>query len=163
MKKYCYHITDGITRSALQCGTVTASSMEEAAEQVAKRAGLVMTQPDDGDGIPYWTKDGARRNVYVLHDPKPATPKPLTESEDAILSPLPWKLRLDKVVDAEGKAVCRCTYRLNGPDNYTVLAAAPDLLEALQNLVADWELAQDRPIPDDHEAKAAIAKARGEA
>jgi len=39
-------------------------------------------------------------------------------------------------------------------------AAAPDLLAALENLVADWERVHGR-IPDGHEARAAIAKAGG--
>jgi hypothetical protein len=39
--------------------------------------------------------------------------------------------------------------------------AAPDLLKALDGLVADWERVTGRRIPDDHEAKAAIAKAQG--
>ena len=39
--------------------------------------------------------------------------------------------------------------------------AAPDLLKALDGLVADWERVTGRRIPDDHEAKVAIAKAKG--
>lgn len=39
--------------------------------------------------------------------------------------------------------------------------AAPDLLNALDGLVADWERVTGRRIPDDHEAKVAIAKAKG--
>lgn len=68
--RYCYHITNGSTRSALQCGTVTASSMEEAAEQAAKRAGLAKAEDLDMPGRFRWEKDGERRSVYVLHDPK---------------------------------------------------------------------------------------------
>lgn len=72
-KKYCYHITDGVTRSALSCGTVTASSMEEAAEIAAKRAGLIKATDIDSLGFHtvQWEQDGRRRNVYILHDPKP--------------------------------------------------------------------------------------------
>jgi len=40
-------------------------------------------------------------------------------------------------------------------------AAAPELLAALEWLVDDWERATERTLPDDHEAKAAIAKAKG--
>lgn len=67
--KYCYHITNGVTRSALQCGTVTAATMEEAAELAAKRAGLEKVWDDDWKSF-RWSKDGKRRSVYVLHDPK---------------------------------------------------------------------------------------------
>ena len=41
-----------------------------------------------------------------------------------------------------------------------LIAAAPVMLEALRNLVIDWERVIG-PIPDDHEAKAAITKAEG--
>lgn len=68
--RYCYHITNGITRAALQCGTATASSMEEAAEQAATRAGLAKVEDPDMPGRFRWVKDGKRRSVYVLHDPK---------------------------------------------------------------------------------------------
>lgn len=70
--RYCYHITDGVSRSALQCGTVTASSMEHAANLAASRAGLQKTvdDPDEPHRV-RWTKDGKRRSVYVLHDPAP--------------------------------------------------------------------------------------------
>lgn len=40
-------------------------------------------------------------------------------------------------------------------------AAAPELLAALEWLVNDWERVTGRTLPDDHEAKAAIAKAKG--
>lgn len=74
-RKYCYHITNGATRSALQCGTVTADSMEEAAEIAARRAGLEQREYEDIFGFPacHWFKGNKRRSVYILHDPKPAT------------------------------------------------------------------------------------------
>lgn len=68
--RYCYHITNGVARAALQCGTVTAQSMEDAAEQVAKRAGLEKMEDPEMPGRFRWMKDGKKRNVYVLHDPK---------------------------------------------------------------------------------------------
>ena len=76
MKKYCYHITNGTTRSALVCGTVTASSMEEAAIIAAQRAKLTAVTTTDvyGWSETRWTKDGERRSVHVLHDPEPYTP-----------------------------------------------------------------------------------------
>lgn len=43
---------------------------------------------------------------------------------------------------------------------YGIPGAAPELLDALEGLVADWERVHG-PIPKDHEARAAIAKARG--
>ena len=45
--------------------------------------------------------------------------------------------------------------------NARLIASAPELLEVLKNLIADWERVQGRAIPDDHEAKSAIAKAEG--
>lgn len=44
--------------------------------------------------------------------------------------------------------------------NLQLIAAAPELLVALESLVADWERVHG-PIPFDHEARAAIAKATG--
>lgn len=73
--RYCYHITNGVTRSALQCGTVTADSMEEAAEIAARRAKLekqdFARSADEPPDFRWATPDGKRRSVYVLHDPKP--------------------------------------------------------------------------------------------
>ncbi len=74
MHRYCYHITDGLSRSALQCGTVSANSMEEAGREAARRAGLTeLVEFDEACGIETrrWVKDGKRRSVYVLHDPMP--------------------------------------------------------------------------------------------
>jgi len=42
-------------------------------------------------------------------------------------------------------------------------AAAPELLAALEWLVNDWECVTERTLPDDHEVKAAISKAKGDA
>jgi hypothetical protein len=44
--------------------------------------------------------------------------------------------------------------------NARLIAAAPELLEAFEGMVADWERVHGM-IPQDHEARAAIAKARG--
>ena len=44
--------------------------------------------------------------------------------------------------------------------NARLIAAAPEMLEALRNLVMDWERVIG-PIPEDHEAQVAIAKAEG--
>ena len=43
-----------------------------------------------------------------------------------------------------------------------LIASAPDLLRALEWIVDDWERVTNRTLPDDHEAKAAIAKAKGQ-
>jgi len=72
MHRFCYHITNGLSRSALQCGTVTASTMEEAGREAARRAGLTESVEMDeirGTETRRWVKDGKRRSVYVLHDP----------------------------------------------------------------------------------------------
>ena len=43
-----------------------------------------------------------------------------------------------------------------------LIASAPELLRALEWLVDDWERVTGRTLPDDHEAKAAISKAKGQ-
>lgn len=45
--------------------------------------------------------------------------------------------------------------------NARLIASAPDLLRALEWIVDDWEKVTERTLPDDHETKAAIAKAKG--
>jgi hypothetical protein len=44
--------------------------------------------------------------------------------------------------------------------NAQLMASAPELLVALENLLGDWERVHG-PVPEDHEARAAIAKAKG--
>jgi hypothetical protein len=77
-QKYCYHITDGLTRSALQCGTVTAETMDAAAKIAARRAKLEMRNvarsPDMPPDYRWMTKDGKCRCVYILHNPHPVSP-----------------------------------------------------------------------------------------
>lgn len=80
-------------------------------------------------------------------------------------SPGPWSRRFNGasvfIDDANGRAVARATPRIRGELNGDLIAAAPELLAALEWLVNDWERVTGRTLPDDHEAKAAIAKARG--
>ena len=45
--------------------------------------------------------------------------------------------------------------------NAHLIASAPELLSALESLVADFERIIGRPIEAEHEAKAIIAKAKG--
>ena len=47
------------------------------------------------------------------------------------------------------------------PSDAHLIASAPDLLRALEWIVDDWEKVTCRTLPDDHEVKAAIAKAKG--
>ena len=71
MPQFCYHITNGVTRSALICGTVTAATMDEAAEIAASRSHLTRLVDEDGR-CEWFNEDGKRRSVYVKHDPHPA-------------------------------------------------------------------------------------------
>ena len=89
-------------------------------------------------------------------------------------TPAPWFNGWGKVVDAEGKAICMVTYRKNGY-NDLLLAAAPELLAALQNCVNvlstalplfDDESTDHKDSRDEVEsvldaARAAIARATG--
>ncbi len=72
--QYCYHITDGMSRSALSCGTVTADSMEDAAIEAARRANLeklVETDSDGHESCRWVSPEGKRRSLYIYHDPQP--------------------------------------------------------------------------------------------
>jgi hypothetical protein len=94
-------------------------------------------------------------------------------------TPAPWHNGWGKVIDAEGKAICMVTYRKNS-NNGDLLAAAPDLLAALQAIVHRIDPQGDEAPesarcrvcgehPGSHAAdcpvtiaRAAIAKAKGE-
>ena len=69
-RRYCYHITNGVTRSALYGGTVTAASMEAAAVKAATSVGLTVEHDPDGLEPVRWVENGKRRSVYVLHNPE---------------------------------------------------------------------------------------------
>jgi len=59
--------------------------------------------------------------------------------------------------------VCAFAPHMDEPmANARLIASAPDLLRALEWLVDDWERVTGRTLPDDHEAKAAISKAKGQ-
>ena len=49
-----------------------------------------------------------------------------------IHSPAPWSIRFDRIEDATGKQVAQITPRLTGEQNHKLIAAAPELLEALE-------------------------------
>lgn len=45
--------------------------------------------------------------------------------------------------------------------NSRLIASAPELLSALEWIVDDWEKVTNRTLPEDHEVKAIISKAKG--
>ena len=51
-----------------------------------------------------------------------------------IHSPAPWSIEFDRINDATGKQVAQITPRLTGEQNHRLIAAAPELLAALENL-----------------------------
>ena len=81
-------------------------------------------------------------------------------------APAPWSLGSNgastKVVDADGKAVCMVTPR-KGHWNGDLLAAAPDVLAALRNVIASYRANDPDSMANAiNDAEAAIAKATGE-
>jgi hypothetical protein len=83
-------------------------------------------------------------------------------------SPAPWVIGSNgasvKVVDSEGKAVCMLTPRRD-QFNGDLIAAAPDLLNALDGLLdylRDYDADYPEAAPIFGKARAAIAKATGE-
>ena len=93
----------------------------------------------------------------------------LKTKEKPALTPGPWKLQDYAVCVAFNSDHC-IMYKPNRTPrtvkaseyiaNAHLIAAAPEMLEALRNLVMDWERVIG-PIPEDHEAQVAIAKAEG--
>lgn len=90
------------------------------------------------------------------------------------LSLTPWSTTgtgtAKKIVDAKGRAVCAVFPRLKGDDNGAVLAAAPELLEALEALLFTAEGQRETlegfegyagEPPSFGMARAALAKAKG--
>jgi hypothetical protein len=78
-------------------------------------------------------------------------------------TPAPWHNGWGKIVDSEGKAICMVTYRKNGY-NDLLLAAAPDLLVALRDLLEDavaLGICESNMSGSAVAARAAIAKATG--
>jgi hypothetical protein len=49
-------------------------------------------------------------------------------------SPAPWSIDFDLIEDSTGKPVARVIPRLTGEQNHKLIAAAPELLAALENL-----------------------------
>lgn len=84
-------------------------------------------------------------------------------------TPGPWTQTGTNVRTKDGGLICTAanhwadttTPLVEKEANARLISAAPELLEALEWLVDDWERVTGRTLPDDHEAKAAIAKAKG--
>jgi len=83
-------------------------------------------------------------------------------------TPAPWSIGSNgasvKVVDADGKAVCMLTPR-KGAWNGDLIAAAPDMLIALEMVDRIWRHDQTANISPDSPlgiVRAVIAKATGE-
>ena len=78
----------------------------------------------------------------------------------------PWTRSLGlytgwEVMASNGHIIARVIENTHARANANLITSAPDLLVALENLVADWERVHG-PVPEDHEARAAIAKAKGQ-
>ena len=84
-------------------------------------------------------------------------------------TPGPWRRyrdRTGRVSKIEGRGRRVCTFQpsdLNAEANASLIAAAPELLEALKRLEYQSELSLESADPARVAARKAIAKARGEA
>ena len=99
---------------------------------------------------------------------KPITIAPKTEEKTAH-TPGPWKTEALSYGGSAANIRNANRHLIVGPRgfheknleaNARLIAAAPEMLEALRNLVMDWERVIG-PIPENHEAQVAIAKAEG--
>ena len=85
----------------------------------------------------------------------------MSQSGGAQFTPGPWVINANGDINSEQGAICWLPSGIhNKHNNATLIAAAPAMYEALQNLVNDWERVHG-PIPKDHEAWAALAQAEG--
>jgi hypothetical protein len=80
-----------------------------------------------------------------------------------IHSPAPWSIEFDRINDATGKQVAQITPRLTGEQNHKLIAAAPELLAALEfaleAVIYFHNNEEDNGMLD--QVRAAIAKAKG--
>jgi hypothetical protein len=101
---------------------------------------------------PQWEgKHPNHSHRFICNVPAFAEVYPPTEGEDD-----GWQVFHDEV----GRTICHMTDTVEIEGNARLIASAPELLIALENLLGDWERVHG-PVPEDHEARAAIAKAKG--
>lgn len=82
-------------------------------------------------------------------------------------TPGPW---MPAVVDGGWDAVCEkdnresviCSLKLNNSDNAHLIAAAPEMYEALENCIGYIEMCSPHPCEASDMAKEVLKKARGE-
>lgn len=77
---------------------------------------------------------------------------------------IPWSIDHDRINDATGREVARIAPRLHGSQNRNLIAAAPELLAALEGILQWWmesDGGDDMPVDLFDGAQAAIAKAKG--
>jgi hypothetical protein len=91
---------------------------------------------------------------------KTHTPGPWIESPTTGNPHNPNSLRMD-IVTTTGEWTPAFIAGDILPEDARLIASAPELLSALESLVADFERIIGRPIEAEHEAKAIIAKAKG--
>ena len=102
-----------------------------------------------------WLKAACEHDITYGEDPTPPGSH----------TPGPWAVNCNRVYGSIGSGAAtgiadmlgNCGSTTTVEANAHLIAAAPELLEALKNLIADWERVQGRAIPDDQEARAAIA------
>ena len=92
---------------------------------------------------------------------KTHTPGPWIESPTTGNPHNPNSLRMD-IVTTTGEWTPAFIAGDILPEDARLIASAPELLSALESLVADFEQIIGRPIEAEHEAKAIIAKAKGQ-
>lgn len=87
----------------------------------------------------------------------------MTTANQTHFSPPPWESipstpheMVFDVVDRDGHYICIASSKADA----LLISQAPELLSALEGLVSDWERVVG-PIPLDHEARAAIQRAKG--
>lgn len=86
-----------------------------------------------------------------------------TKTMIPIHSPAPWSIDFDRINDATGKQVARITPRLTGEHNHKLIAAAPELLAALEGALVAVRYLDDHEGAEElmNQVCKAIIKAKG--
>ncbi len=72
----------------------------------------------------------------------------------------PWTVVFEKVFNKFGENICNITRHIEEKENTNLIAAAPEMLEALE-IAQHWGYGQTPSVEEEEKVQNAIKKARG--